>query len=854
MSKLSKRQCILIALYFALVLYLSYLLFDARTPAARTIWETFDPSNMAVVFVMSVVLLAIVLSKGSSMMKMALILLHSVLSRLFSVIVFETRFGWDTWASLGWCRYIYGGDFDPRLAPFTLFSQRESIVSLVYHAVDRVNLYSLSVISARIFSVDVSWTHLLLNPLLWGIFTPVLIYKISNLITKEKKVSLLSTLLSCSIPSLISWGALTTSNGLAWVLCLLTIYLCLKYLSSSKGLLLAFVITFITFTTHPVVGMLSLATILLVYMYARARVSMFIPIVFLLPVMLLGTTLAIGGNTTFALDNLKELTGYDTVFLFIFGGYYRMPFREVLAHVVVFFLGLIGFVYVCLGNEDGKYNRKLAVFMFLCTALAMIDYRIIKMFMVNVPFSVERIWVFRDLLAIPFAAIVISKTMSFLSEKLVPREDMVTKIKSFKSRFFRNPFSFRKILIDFLFALCISSLLTLAIYNGYAHYGEAIWTTQSELEAAQYIESTTQNETYVVICQALARLAGWAVVGHQNPRAYYFGAYEVEKLKALYREMVSDPSMGPIMDAKDVNNASLVFVIFTTFRPPKSDLAVELMMNLPHSELYGVFGDDVYVFKVQPPATRTISGIGPPVYLYNNQTYVNTTFSGNVVTYEANYTLALAGSSNYSITEWPMSWSFENVEPIPTAQYIDGNNWVNFTGHQDTTYTIMWKANLLYQSVGWKDDSFEEDWRVESSYHWLPEHPPQISTDGDVIDMTGVFREGVREGIWLVKDVSNVSTDDFPYVLVRWRSTSTCAIVSVSYDGENMYVLKPEATYPYAQYSADWKVSLVKLPPGKNVTAVRLALDDYPQWTDIGGTHSAYFDFIMLCDATKPQF
>lgn len=862
---ISKKRSILIALYFALALSLSYLLFNARTPRARTIWDTFEPSNMVVVFAMSFVLSALVLSKGSFMVKMALVLLHSTLSRLFIVIVFEARFGWDTWASLGWCRYIYGGDFDPRLAPFTLFSQRESVISLIYHATDRVNLYSTSVALARTFSVDVSWTHLLLNPLVWGIFTPVLIYRISNIIIKDERVSFISALLSCSVPGFIGWGALTTSNGLAWVFCLLTIYLCLKYLSSSRGLLLVFVITFVTFTTHPVVGMLSFATLLSTYTYKITRldrssvprgieVSMFILIIFLLPVMLLGTTIAIGGNTKFTLDNLQELTGYDAVFLLVFGGYYTMPFRDVFVRAIVFSLGLIGFVYVYLGDKDGKYNRKLAVFMLFCTALAMIDYRIIKVFMVNVPFSVERIWVFRDMLVIPFAAIVISKMMSFLSEKLEPRADIVTKTRVFKNRLSRNPFSFRKIAIGFLFALCISSLLTLAVYNGYTHYAEAIWTTRSELEAAKFIESTTRNETYAVICQALARLAGWAVVGPQNPRAYYFGPYESKELKRLYSEMASGPSMGPIMDAKDVNNASVVFVIFSLFRPPSADLGVKQMMDLPHSELYGVFGDDVYVFRVRPPAMRMISGVGPSVYLYSNQTYVNTTSSIDVVSYDADYTLTLTGSSSYKVTEWPMFWSFENVIPVPTTQYIDGNNWVNFTGKKDVAYTVLWKGNILYQPVGWKDDSLRTGWSVTQSVHWSPDQPPNILTDGDVLSLTGFFKQGVREAICLVKDVANVSTNDYPYVVVKWKSTTTCAIVAVEYDDDTVYVLKPDATYAYAQYSENWKVSIVKLPEGKFVNAILLALDDFPSWTDVGGTHSVYYDFVMLSNVTKPQF
>ena len=160
----------------------------------------------------------------------------------------------------------------------------------------------------------------------------------------------------------------------------------------------------------------------------------------------------------------------------------------------------------------------------------------------------------------------------------------------------------------------------------------------------------------------------------------------------------------------------------------------------------------------------------------------------------------------------------------------------------------------MYQPVGWKDDSFRiDEWRVSLSLHW-EEQTPQLSTDGDILTMTGVFQKEVREGYRITKDVPNVSTDEYPYVIVRWKSTATCAGVAVEYDDAIMQVLNPAVTWHYAQYSSDWKVSVVKLPEGKTITAVRLALDDYPSWTDIEGIHSVYFDYVMFSNVTTPQF
>lgn len=753
-----------------------------------------------------------------------------------------------------------------------------SLFTKIYHVTRRTNLYGLSVILARMFSVDVYWTHLLIVPLFWGIFMPVLTYKVTKFVFKGEAVPLLSAaLLSCTIPNLIATGTSTIAYSLGVVFILLVICLSLSYLRFKRGLLLSIVVAFSSFLAHEQIGLLSVCVILVVYTYAmisetrlknvqRAFLlfAAFVIAVLLIPCALLAFGFIRGGSApvpSFSLKPFEELSTYEAVFLFIFGEYADMTFRDVFISWIIPLLGLLGLVYTFLKGGEGKQSRKASIFMLLCFIFVMIDYRILKLFSVNVPFSIERMWDFRDLLAVPFATITIVAAMNFAIHKLASETNEKTSSNTTISRKTLKGSSLsinlRKIAVVTIVILSLSSLATSAVYTAYPQWTEAWWTTAHELEAARYIEENTpRNETYVVLCDVHARLAGYAVVGPENPRAYYYGPYESRLLKPLYNEMMENPSMGPVLAVREKNDASTVYVMINTIRKEVTDAdkVISHMMNLPQFELFGVFGEDVYVFKVRPPPERLVSGIGPVVFLYSNQTHLNTSLTLDVVTYEADYTLSLTGLTSYKITSWPMHWSFESITPPPYSKNVDADNWVNFTGREDVTYTVLWRTNLVYQPVVWKDDSFkiDKDWRVHVAFHW--EQLPQLSTDGDILNMTGVFREGVREGYRIIKDVANISTNDYPYVIVKWRSTGTCAIVAVRYDNATSFVLKPDAWYPYSQHSPDWKVSVLKLPEGKLINGVVLALDDSPVWNDIEGIHSVYYDYVMFSNMTTPQF
>jgi len=156
---------------------------------------------------------------------------------------------------------------------------------------------------------------------------------------------------------------------------------------------------------------------------------------------------------------------------------------------------------------------------------------------------------------------------------------------------------------------------------------------------------------------------------------------------------------------------------------------------------------------------------------------------------------------------------------------------------------VSWTGHEWYRLVGWKDDSFVSGW-VPRKSGTFTELTVTVS-NSNILTITGNFQEAVRDYYWIQKPV-NISTDLYRYVLVKWRSTSTCAIAWAYYtDGSS------EPIVNYASYSDDWKTTILKLTEGKTIDYLMVGLDDHPvSRYDVYGTHSAYFDFIMLANRT----
>lgn len=832
--------------FIALICLQVILLFQSRTPMPISIWNTMNPWVMVMFFFNTILLVILMFTDEKWQIKMLLIVVQSIFAHMFFVLLFDAGYGQDQWVTLGWTRRLFDESFYPQGVTFHIHSP----LPILYKISKFVTVAfqpALSTMLSRMFSVDVYWGHLLLVPLMWGIFVPVIAYRITVILTRKRVLALLSALLTLAAPKLILWGAVSVANSLGYILFFFTICIVLDYLSSDRTVLWAVLISFVTLLAHLLPGIMAFSFVFFAYTFKRCQniefqnmrkiilLCSFFFCLGLLPLALYSGRLAYPALTgaDFTIKPLEGLSTYDAIALFLFGAYVDVTFDEAVVHVLLPLSGLLGLLYINIAGNKFVHNKGLSRFFLLSFILVMLDYRIVKCFMVNVPFGTERIWVLRDMLSIPFASIFIYKLVAILSN-LIPKRITVRKreLKDFANRIFRS------ITIKAIPVLCLSSLIISSVYLGYPHRSY-VWLTSREVEAARFIDSST-NEPYVVVCSKAFRLAGYAVVGANNPVAYYSYLYDHGWLEGLFNK-ASQGSASAMIEAAKVNNASIAFFVISNFRSKDADSVIDLLSERPDFEPYEIFGDDVYIFRYIVHRERFVEGVGPIVYIYSHEEYVNTTFVADLVTFEAKYTIVLTGSDNYVVTKWPSHWSFEEITPEPTARFIDGNLWINITGKEDVEYRVSWTANLLYREVGWKDDGFITGWSIENTAGFA--ESPIIQNDGDVLTITGNFQSGVREFYWIRKRV-NVSTDLYSHILVRWRSTSTCAIAWVR------YVEGPPGTplLLYGSYSADWTTTVVRLPKRKTITYIMVGLDDYT--TDIGGVRSADFDFVMLTNYT----
>jgi len=209
-------------------------------------------------------------------------------------------------------------------------------------------------------------------------------------------------------------------------------------------------------------------------------------------------------------------------------------------------------------RKPNKNPRACALFLSIAFIMVLVDYRIIRLFMVNVPFEEERLWMFRDFIAVPFAAIIIYNLIAFLrkktSNKLIKKRLPSLTIPSGKA-------SLKFIAMYILIIIALSGWITASLYCAYPHHGP-LQTTSYELEAVSYVDKTTRdrNETYVVICDQWVTYAGYTVVGINNPQAYFFLHVDPRGI-ALFIKMKENPSRDVMIEAMKHTNTTVAYFV-----------------------------------------------------------------------------------------------------------------------------------------------------------------------------------------------------------------------------------------------------------------------------------------------------
>ena len=547
-------------IYLLLTALSFYLLLISRRGEAYGVWWSVHPLFIPVFFLTTLTLVVTICISQMTEHKLGLITVHSILSHSLFVIIFPAGDSGGQQYVLGTTRLIYDN-----VILHGIRVPAESVLLQVYRWFRGDSFQAaISVILARMFNVDVFWIHLLLVPILWGLFIPLGVFMITRTLSKNINIAALSALLIAVFPYTLLWGAMSVYNSLGFIFFLFSVYFFLEYLSSSqsrKWVLLMLMFVFLSFLAHFLAGIIAFSFLLLVLTFkvfenrsislASAKSSFLIAFMFctfLLPLAIVYRRFFYPEYSYFGLGKLVELSREDIFWMFLIGEYANLDIRFGIIYGLGPLLGILGMLYYFYITKQ-KSDKKLhlcTIFLFTGLLTVLADYRILKLFMINVPFAEERMWVFRDLLTVPFMAIIVSDVFSFLHRQISTIDIPLLSLH------------IRRIAMYLLIVITLSGWITASLYYAYPHYGP-LQTTSYEVEAVKFIEENTAKP-YVVIGDQWIIFAGHMIVGTLNPNALYFYSKDPKGVM-LFLEMKTNSSVETMKEAMTYNNATVAYFI-----------------------------------------------------------------------------------------------------------------------------------------------------------------------------------------------------------------------------------------------------------------------------------------------------
>lgn len=558
-----KRLRIVELLYSFMTVLSFYLLFASRSGEVHTVWEVMHPAFIPVFFATTVLLLVVIFSSERVKYKLLLIIIHSILSHVFFVVIFPAGYFGAQQLTLGKTRLVYDNTV---FGGISLWPEM-NILGQLFTWFKGINFQAaLSVILTRMFGVDFFWAHLFFVPLMWGIFVPVVAFLVTRAFCENKNVSVLSSLLVSVFPTFIIWGTYSVKNSLGFIFFFYSIYFMLKYLFATrpKAIFLMTIFSFASLVSHPLTGTMSISLMLLAITYKSyenekaknplsAKISLLLSFLvssILLPFVLISQRIVYSIYTSFSLDKLYELSPTEIVGELVLGEYVNFSLMGALVFGLAPLLGFIGMIYILKSSTNAgsnKTRRATALFLLMGFLMFLVDHRILRLFMVDLPFEEQRLWVFRDFMAAPFVAFVVSGIVTSLQKTTSKHVRIHVQV----------PSALRSI-TTFAMVLLLSGWIIASVYYAYPHYGP-LQTTPYELEAAKYIETNT-NESYIVISDEWMIYAGGMIVGVHNPHAFYFSITDLEGL-TLFNAMKTNASIGTMIEALKINNATVEYFI-----------------------------------------------------------------------------------------------------------------------------------------------------------------------------------------------------------------------------------------------------------------------------------------------------
>lgn len=571
------------SLYFFMIGFLFYTLIMGRSGEIYTVWQAMPLFFIPAFFGATILLLAIVFSTSERVeYKLLFVIMYSILSRSFSAIVFPAGgVGPQQGEGLSATRLLFESTIRDGWAPWP----PNNILILLFNWFRGENFQSvLSVVSARMLGVDVFWAHVWLAPMMWGVFVPVCIFALTRILGGNETTSVLASLMITAFPVTIVWGTFSVPNSLGYIFFLLSVLFFITYLSSRKPKILLLMAIFVvcSLLSHLLTGIVTFSLLLLtIAMRAyesekrEAPLAAITSLVFgfllstvLLPLSLLSLRVIYIRYVYFSLNVLVGLPPTEILSLLVLGEYANFRIEAIPVFLAGPVLGFIGIVSSLRRAQKKGIDRRasLSLLLLLGYLMVLVDHRILKLFVVNTPFNAERLLVFQYLMIAPFVALFINSVVSYLQKngtrlfrkKINPPSALGIA---------RTRLSMRQIGVYSVIAIILASWLTASAYYAYPH-SSFLQITDYEIEAARYIETST-NKTYIVICDQWFAYAGGMIVGINNTRAFYFSAASrvgIELFNAMRKEPSGD-TMNQTLALMEQDNLHFGIVYFVVEEP-----------------------------------------------------------------------------------------------------------------------------------------------------------------------------------------------------------------------------------------------------------------------------------------------
>jgi len=569
--------------YIILTVVSFYLLIMSRTGEAQTVWQVLHPAFIPTLFITTSLLLAILFSSEATTHKLLLIIVHSILIHSFFPIIFPAGDNSGQQTVLGQTRRVFDNTILHGLSGWP----RPTIQIFFVEMFKGMNLQAaISTIFARMFGTDIFHVHLFLVPVLWGVFTPIASFLTTKALSGNEKTSVLSSLLVSAFPYPVYFGAISVPNSLGFIFFFYALYFMLRYLSSNNSrtsyLMLAF--SFFSFLSHYLTGIVAFSLLLLALAFKSyksekaassltARVS--VGITFFLCASLLPLSfiylrvLNPAYSTVFTLDKFYDLSEQEIAGLFLIGELAHVS--DIKAIILTIVGSAFAFPYmIYLVNKPRKSLagefRICLLFLFSAFLMMLIDYRILKLFMDGLPLNEERLWVFRDFIAVPFVALAICGVISSLKAVLDAYSPPKISFASLKAL---SKINFLRVLVllstlNVIIPVILGGWITFSLHAAYPQWAP-LQTTWYELEAVKYIEENTDAK-YVVICDTWTTYAGEMIVGIKNPDAYYFGDNDPRGYN-LSIQMQKDPSLQTMINAMNQTGTDTTVAYYVVTEP-----------------------------------------------------------------------------------------------------------------------------------------------------------------------------------------------------------------------------------------------------------------------------------------------